>query len=228
MRPRARRFIGGWMLLPFVFFALSLSAQTPANLLPPLSPPDGEIQPTFWERHGTTILIAAIEYIALAGVITWIILRPKPARIVPPNVWAREALTRLLPQPEDGNVLSEISQVLRRYISVAFKFPSAEMTTAEFSAALAGNKNIGAELGQAIASFLRECDERKFSRVNPTAPVNAARRALKLIEQAEQRRICGSGSVPNAAAGQPPPLPVSSPAAQKPDVARPGEGRASP
>ena len=107
---------------------------------------------------------------------------------------AREALAKLQRQPEDGNVLSQISQILRRYVGAAFQFPSGEATTAEFSAALAGSEKIGAELAQTISSFLHECDERKFSPANPTAPLNAATRALEIISLVEKvRHRCDAG-----------------------------------
>jgi hypothetical protein len=209
MRPRTR-FIGGWALnvecwtfLALVFFTFSLAAQTShKNTLPPLSPAYGEMQPTFWERYGTKMLIGGLEYAALAGVLAWVICRPRPPMIVPPNVQAREALKKLLPQPENGEVLSEVSQILRRYVVAAFKFPPGEMTTGEFSAALARNKQIGAELAQDIPSFLRQCDEWKFSTADSSQPINAVQRALELISRVEIRRQA------SPVYAQPPPLPA--------------------
>jgi len=191
------------MWLPPAFFALSLCAQTsPTNALAPLAPAYLEMQPTFWEQHGLAMLVGSFVLMALAGFAAWIIWQPKPPAIVPPAVLARETLEKLRRQPENGTVLSEISQALRRYLLTAFGFPVGEGTTSEFSAALAGNEKVGAELAQAVAGFLRECDERKFSPMNPPAPLNAAARALKLMEQAEQRRALGSAPAPGAAAFQ--------------------------
>ena len=212
-RWRARRLTGCWalnvecsMFLLFVFFTLYSFR---ANLfkkygLPPHSPPAYTeiMQPTFWERYGTKMLIGGLEYAALAGVLAWVICRPRPPMIVPPNVQAREALKKLLPQPENGEVLSEVSQILRRYVVAAFKFPPGEMTTGEFSAALARNKQIGAELAQDIPSFLRQCDEWKFSTADPSQPINAVQRALELISRVEIRRQA------SPVYAQPPPLPA--------------------
>ncbi len=61
---------------------------------------------------------------------------------MPPEMVAREALAKLRCQTEDGKVLSEVSQILRRYFSTAFQFPPGELTTAEFSVALACNDKI--------------------------------------------------------------------------------------
>jgi hypothetical protein len=108
--------------------------------------------------------------------------------IVPPEILARQALEKLQAQPEDGKVLSEISQALRRYLAAAFALPGGEMTTAEFCAALAADEKMGAELAQTISNFLRECDAQKFSPANSPAPFGAAEHALKIISQAENRR----------------------------------------
>ena len=153
----------GWIFLLFTSFSLSAFSQTNTNALPALAPPYGELPPTFWEQHGATILIGGLLLVALAGLLAWNLLHPRPPVLPQPDVLAREALTRLLGQTEDGNHLSEISKVLRRYLVVVFVLPPGETTTAEFYAALAGNEKIGPELALAISDFLRECDERKFS-----------------------------------------------------------------
>ena len=122
-------------------------------------------------------------------------------------------------------VLSEASQILRRYVAAAFAWPPAELTTAEFSAALAGDEKIGPELARTLSNFLRECDERKFapagvvgvqaSACSDSAPATpgtlkrelqpAAVRALELVSAAEARRV-RSAPVPGAATrkGTPP------------------------
>ena len=196
------------MFLLIIFSALSVSAQTPTNPLPPLSPACPEIPPTFWEQHGTAILAGSVALIALAAVILWKLLQPEPAIVLPPEIVAREALVQLQRRPEDGKALSEISQILRRYVVAAFDLSAAELTTAEFCAALSASDRIGRELAQTISGFLRECDERKFAppgRVgvqasacpdNPSAPSGtpkcelqpAAARALEIVNLAEQRR----------------------------------------
>ena len=213
-RPTARHgspSLGCWALnveclifLLLAFIAQSVFSQT-TNALPPLSPAYPEIPPTFFELYGTAIFAGSVALVALAAVILWKRLQPEPAIVLPPDIVAREALVQFQRQPEDGKALSEISQILRHYIIAAFKLPAAEMTSAEFSTALAGNEKIGVELAGAIAAFLRECDERKFSAPvrspaltqpeppeggipNFLPPLNAATRALGIISLAEKAR----------------------------------------
>jgi hypothetical protein len=177
----------------FVFTAIlfatpRLFGQASTNTLPALAPPYGEIPPTFWEQHGTMILVAGMAVIALAVLILWKIFRPKPPVKLSPEVVAREALTKLLRQSEDGKLLSNVSQILRRYVIAVFELPAAELTTTEFCAALAASEKIGMELSGFISNFLRACDERKFSTSPAAAPLNAATRALELVALTENAR----------------------------------------
>lgn len=174
-----------WMFLLFILSALPLRAQT--NSLPPLAPPYPQMEQPFWQRHGLAIVVTVAVLIVMAGLVWWQMWRPKSPVIVAPDIQARTALTQWLGRPEDGACLSEISQILRRYVIAAFELPAQEFTTAEFYAALADNKKIGPEFAGVVAAFLRECDERKFSSVAPAAPLDAAARALKLVEQGELR-----------------------------------------
>ena len=171
-----------FLLLPFA----ALAADT--NPLPPLAPAYPEMSPTFWEQQGAAILVGGFILLALAAFILWQLLTPRPQPIPPPETIAREALAKLQRQPEDGKMLSAVSQILRRFFGTVFGFPGGEMTTAEFCAAIAGNEKIGAELAQTISNFLRECDERKFSAAKPAEPLNAVARALALVVLVEKRR----------------------------------------
>ena len=57
-----------------------------------LRPPRVEIPPTFWERYNVWIIVGALVFLALVGIIVWIVTRPKPPIIVPPEVRARQVL----------------------------------------------------------------------------------------------------------------------------------------
>ena len=175
-------FFASILFLPFA----AIAADT--NALSALIPAYGEILPTFWEQNGTVVIIDVIVFLAVAAAVVWEIFRPKHAPVLPPEKIAREALTRLQAQPEDGKLLSAVSQVLRRYVGAVFGFPGGEMTTAEFYAAISRHEKIGTELSGAIASFLRECDVRKFSPANSATPVNAVQRALELVDQTQKVR----------------------------------------
>lgn len=180
--PRARAIV--WVLA-LDFLALSSLAQ---EKLPALRPPLGEIPPTFWELHGTTVLVAVPVAMLLLALGIWLWLRPKPIVPVPPEVQARRALEELSKQPEDGAVISRVSQILRRYVLAVFELPVGEPTTAEFCQLIASHEKIGAELSDALASFLRQCDERKFARSGASIPLGAAAQALELVAQSEARR----------------------------------------
>jgi hypothetical protein len=175
----------------FLLATFSLRGQTnvsetnaPLKLLPPYD----ELPPTFWEQHGTSSVLAGLGIVALLAFGGWLILRPKPRIVVPPEVEAREALENLRRQPEDGAVLSRVSEVVRNYFITAFQLAPGEFTTTEFSRILSSQEQIGAELSALAADFLCDCDVRKFSTTAGLAKLAAANRALNLVEQAEQRR----------------------------------------
>jgi len=184
---RAPLSLVGIALSSLVIFSLPLLAQSPSGPLPPLAPPRELMPPAFWEQHETALIVAAFALLASACLIIKLLLRPQPPVILPPELVARQALDRLQRLPEDGKIVSEISQILRRYVIAALEFPRGELTTTEFSAALAGNSKINPELVQSIVSFLSECDQWKFSGADPAAPINAAARALVLIAGVQAR-----------------------------------------
>jgi hypothetical protein len=194
------------------------------NALPALAPPYGELPPSFWERHETAIIVGGFALLAVVFLFLRVWLRPEMPVIVPPEILARQMLEKLQAQPEDGKVLSEISQALRRYLAAAFALPGGEMTTAEFCVALADDEKIGAELAQTISNFLRECDARKFSPASLVAPLNAAGRALELVSAAEVRR---SRSAPASGAAMPQPQEAAAhqPTQPSADVAASEDGR---
>ena len=176
---------GGLLWLAVVCFTLQGLAQ---GELPKLQPPLGEIPPTFWEQHGTTVMVSVPIALLLLAVGIWLLLRPKPVVPLPPETQARMALEKLLKQPEDGAVISRATQILRRYVQVAFELPPGEPTTAEFCQMIAGHRKLGAEFSGALGEFQRRCDERKFAQSSPTIPIGAAARALELVAQGEARR----------------------------------------
>ena len=174
--------------------------------IPPLRPPHAEIPATFWDRSSGWVILAGVLVVALVGAGIWILTRPKPPVVVPPEVLARKALEPLRQQPEDGALLSRVSQILRHYVAAAFDLPPGELTTAEFCGAVASHPLIGPELSAALSAFLRLCDQDKFSPPAPVPPLSAVAQALKLIDQAQARRLALAQS-----AGQPAQSPVAIP-----------------
>jgi hypothetical protein len=188
----------GQFLLP-VLAAVSPAFGQPSpsetNALPRLAPPYGEIQPTFWELHGTLIIVAGVVFVLLLGLVIWLALRPRRHEPLAPEVVARLALAKLGSRAEDGVCLSAVSQVVRRYFISAFHLATGELNTTEFCAAIAADPKIGADLATPLAGFLRQCDERKFSAAPAATPLNAVNQAQEFLARAEARR----------AATQPPP-----------------------
>jgi hypothetical protein len=202
---RERRHPAGSIRRAAIAFLLSsLASRVPAATAPQeapleLLPPHSELPPTFWEQYGAIVVIAVVAAVIVGGFGIWLLLRPRPKAPVPPEAEARAALNALKGQPEDGDALSRVSQILRRYIITAFKLPPGEPTTTEFQRALAKNEDVGAELSNAVSEFLRRCDEQKFSPHGGGAnsvtivttfihPAGAVARALELVDLGESRR----------------------------------------
>lgn len=167
-----------------------------------LLPPRGEIPPGFWELHLWHVVAASLLGLGLITLGIWWWLRPKPAATTPADVQAREALLRLAEEPETGQLLSRVSQVLRGYFSAVFGLPPGQLTTGEFARAIAESDKAEPGLGSAAVQLLRACDERKFAPAPPAAPLRAVPEALRLIELSERRRaeMAEAGGSPAQAA----------------------------
>lgn len=173
--------------------ALCLGAGTnliSADKIPPLRPPRGEVPPGFWDLYSSWVIAGAAIVLLLCGLLIWLWMRPKPPPLItPPAIQARRALEPLRLQTETGALLSQVSQVVRHYFSVAYALPPAEMTTTEFCRALAGLKSVDSELTNEVVEFLRQCDERKFAAIPPRPPLRAAVAAERFIEKSEAARL---------------------------------------
>jgi uncharacterized protein DUF4381 len=181
----SRGLVFGGLMFPGLLFGAG--AEEGPEKIPPLQPPRGEIPPGFWELYGVWVVVGSVVFLALCAALVWYLTRPKSVVPVPPGAQARQALERLRQQPEDGVVLSRVSQVVRRYAAQAFGLPPGELTTSEFCQALAGQQRVGPDLAGALAEFLRQCDERKFAPAVPGPALGAVARALELIETSEAR-----------------------------------------
>jgi hypothetical protein len=178
-----------------LFLLLPTASAQATNDVPPLRPALPEIPPTLWEQHGAWIVVLSILGVGLLGAALWWLFQPKPPVPVPIEIQTRQKLEQLQTQTEDGKTISQISQVLKRYIAVAFELPAGEMTTTEFSRAAAGSEKVGNDLAARVGDFLRQCDERKFS---PTRAVqtSAGARALELFQAGEARRATVAQKTP--------------------------------
>jgi hypothetical protein len=183
--------VSAWAGLVLLGTNLTIAAETNSDLLdeiPPLKPPRGEMPPGFWEQNGIWLGLLGVLVVLVAGMALWLVTRPKPAIIIPPDVAAHEALRALANKPEDGKTLSRISRIIRHYFIATFDLPNDELTTSEFQCVLAGSEKIGPDLAQQVGQFLRQCDERKFGPERASPPTAALPVAAKLIECAQSRR----------------------------------------
>ena len=152
-----------------------------------LLPPRAELLPTFWEQNGAWVIAGSVLLLLGPAFVVWLVSRPRPVAPIPWAVQARRQLESFSQKPEDGMVLSRVSQVLRHCVAAAFGLSSDETTTAEFCRILAASDKVGPELAVELGNFLKECDRRKFAPAPPAAPFGAVGRCLKVIEMAEQR-----------------------------------------
>lgn len=160
-----------------------------ADDIPPLRPIRPEIPPGFYEQYGGWVWAGAILLVALALAAVWWFRRPRPLPSVPPEAAVRAALEPLSREPEDGAVLSRVSQAFRRYVAAAFDLGQGEMTTGDVTRAVGAAPQLGEELPRQITGFLARCDERKFAPpTGAVAPLGAASEALRLVDAAEARR----------------------------------------
>jgi len=160
------------------------------DAIPALRPPHAEIGLSFWEQYGWVLLVVGLIIVASAVTLTWLLTRPAPPVIMPPEEEARRALTALPPNAMDGATLSRVSQILRHYVRRAFELPLEELTTTEFCRLLADNQEIGPELALLLGGFFRVNDFQKFASLAPTVleKINPVAQALMLIEKCEARR----------------------------------------
>jgi hypothetical protein len=199
------------LLRPHVLLAADTNVPAPEQI-PALRPPRAELPPTFWEQNSGWVMLGVVVVVALMALAAWWLTRPRPPVVVLPEVHARQALGALRRQPEDGALLSRVSQILREYVIAAFRLPPGEHTTSEFCNVITLNAEIGPELAAAFSEFLRQCDQRKFSPPAPAPPLGAVEHALQLVEQA-QARIAALRKPETPGAGSPPAKPHQMPPA---------------
>lgn len=176
-------------------FRILTGASEPERL-PPLRPPRAPLPPTFWEQYGTWVVLGGVFILLVTVLVVWLLLRPRPPGVIPPETLARRTLESLRHEPETGTLLSRVSQTVKAYFAVVFGLPEGELTTAEFSRALSAVPEPGLDLNSQVCEFLKKCDERKFA--PPAAPeakagetrasFGAVAQAGKLIDAAETRR----------------------------------------
>lgn len=181
---------------PSVWAAVTNAAASEA--IPPLRPPRAELPPPFWEQHGGWVAAGAAFLVVLALAALWLLLRRRAPVEPAAALVARQSLAPLRALPEDGLLLSRVSQILRRYVGAAFDLPAGELTTTEFCRALGTREEAGPEISNRLEGFLRDCDLRKFAPSAPLPPLGAVDQAAELIDRVETLRAAAQ-----ARAGKP-------------------------
>ena len=146
-----------------------------ADLKPPAS-----VDPNF---RPLTIAAIILGVLLLVAVVLWWLHRRYAARLsavappadpfrrMPPHEWVYEELRRLLDRriPEQGQVdlfYSELSRILKRYLSGRYRLDLMEHTTDEI-APLLEQVGAGERPLAGVARVLDECDRVKFARERP-------------------------------------------------------------
>ena len=94
--------------------------------------------------------------------------------------WRAQALAKLLRQPEDGKLLSEVSQILRRYVIAAFELPPRRIDHGGIlRRARRQRKNRRGTGRSHFRVFCASVTSGNFRRRQSVAPLNAAGRALR-------------------------------------------------
>ncbi len=145
-------------------FGLAATNSELSDEIPPLKPPRGEIPPGFWEQNAIWIIAATVLALCVVALAIWFFARKNEPEALPPEVEARAALKSFGGKTETGQVVSEVSRIVRRYFTAAFGLP------------------------ERIGKFLRECDQTKFAIENKVPPPYALEMATKLIKLGEDRR----------------------------------------
>jgi hypothetical protein len=149
----------------------------PADLKPPAS-----VDPDF---STLTKALAVVGLLLLAAGLAWWLHRRYAARLaavpspadpfhrVPPHVWVYEELKRLLDRrlAEEGKIdlfFSELSRIVKQYLSGRYRVDLLERTTGEVPPPLlqAGAPH---DAVRAARALLERCDLVKFARVRPDA-----------------------------------------------------------
>jgi hypothetical protein len=174
------------LLFAASFTATTLAAQTNEDEIPipPLHPAHGELQPTFWEQNGMSVmLVAGISLIVLVVIVALLVKLLGTRRVEDPLVTVRRGLAALKSRPENAALVTEVSRLLRNYFRQTFGLSSDGLTTAELRDALSADIRIQPDLRAAIMDFLKRCDEFKFAPAPPARPLNALERAEELVKK---------------------------------------------
>jgi hypothetical protein len=148
-----------------------------------LRPPHDPLPIYLWQRQISWAVLVVLAVLAAL----WFLKRsrrkqPTPTTF-PPAVLARQQLESLRGLPENEQVASQVSGIIRAYLRVRYLLPHNEFTTPELRAKLADHPQCGADLAKTVAEFLHACDERKFGPLTENPPKDLADQAIAILDR---------------------------------------------
>ncbi len=168
------------------------------DIKPPLEIADGLAW--LWWTLGTLIVLAAL-------LIAWRYFLKRVTRIsgpppIPAHVVAKRRLAEalaLISQPKPFCVL--VSDTIRFYLEVRFRFHAPERTTEEFLRELNSTSLLAGEQKESLGRFLENCDLVKFAKYEPgeSELLELHNAALKLVEETEPKPESQTAAAPPVA-----------------------------
>jgi len=163
---------------------------------------------TFWERHGTEVIIYSIIGVAVIALVLWLLLHKKPAPPLTPYERALQDLQfahGLQDTGQDKAFAIAASDAVRRYLESAYHVPAPERTTEEFLQVAAHQVWMQGELTTLLRRFLEFCDLAKFAGQQFGAEEREAllKSAREFIDTAEKLRQPPAGTNPPTAPSPP-------------------------
>jgi hypothetical protein len=174
---------------------------------------------TFWERHGTEVIVYGLLGATLLAVGLWFFLHKKPVPPLTPYERAMRELQfarGLRDTGQDKVFAIAASDAVRHYLENAYQMPAPERTTEEFLQVAASHAWLHGELTTLLRRFLEFCDLAKFAGQQFGAEereqlLNAAREFIEAAEKLRQPPTAPTKPNPAAAAAAPtPPQPTLS------------------
>ena len=165
---------------------------------------------TFWEKHGTEVIIGSVAGVILLALIIWLLLRKKPVPPLTPYEQAQKELAYargLQGSGQDKIFAVAASDAVRRYLESAYRIPAPERTTDEFLLEASRHTWLQGELTVLLKRFLEYCDLAKFAgqQFGPDERALLMQAASDFIDAAEKSRQPSPTAAPANAPVVPPP-----------------------
>jgi hypothetical protein len=143
------------------------------------------------------VFVGVFLGLSLIGGVTWLVLRARRRRSIPPQLprdRALAALDRITQEIESINPYQfsiRVSDILRRYVTEQYGLPITRQTSVEFLERLRQTPRFSEGENMLLEDFLNRCDLIKFARYEATTADNRL-----LLEEA--RRFVEGGQVAHA------------------------------